>query len=156
MTYYNSLDEIPSFDDYDITKGRGYQYFKGKPLYPFGYGLSYTSFAYNNLKIKEIDDVINVSFEVRNTGKADGDEVSQVYVKLPETGVVMPIKELKGFQRNTICKGKTKKVEIDIRKEYLRYWDDKQGKFVTPNGKYKFLVGTSSDDIRLTETWVNQ
>lgn len=154
VTYYNSLDDIPAFDDYDITKGRSYQYFKGKPLYPFGYGLSYTSFQYNNMKIAEDNDQITVSFQVKNTGKMNGDEVSQLYVRLPETGVVMPLKELKGFQRNTIGKGETKKVEIAIQKEQLRYWDDQQEKFVIPSGTYEWMVGTSSEDIRLRKTLI--
>ncbi|MDR3217913.1 MAG: glycoside hydrolase family 3 C-terminal domain-containing protein, partial [Dysgonamonadaceae bacterium] len=150
ITYYNSLDELPAFDDYDMAKGRTYQYFTGKPLYPFGYGLSYTTFEYKNLQLTDKEDMILVSFEVKNTGSMTGDEVSQVYVKLPDTGVVMPIKELKGFQRNTIQKGETKKVEIAIRKDLLRYWDEKTGKFITPAGTYEFMVGSSSADISIT------
>jgi beta-glucosidase len=145
ITYYNSLDELPAFDDYDMTKGRTYQYFTGKPLYPFGYGLSYTTFEYKNLKLTDNEDTVQVSFEVKNTGSMTGDEVSQVYVKLPDTGVVMPIKELKGFQRNTIRKGETKKVEIAIRKDLLRYWDEKTGKFILPAGTFEFMVGSSSN-----------
>lgn len=150
VTYYNSLDEIPAFDDYDITKGRTYQYFKGKPLYPFGYGLSYTSFRYSNLKIGENATSVKVSFDLKNTGKADGGEVSQVYVKMPDTGVVMPLKELKGFQRNMITRGETKKIEIEVRKDLLRYWDEGKQMFSTPQGEYEIMVGASSDDIRLT------
>ena len=149
ITYYNSLDELPPFDDYDISKGRTYQYFTGKPLYPFGYGLSYTSFEYKNLKINDASDVIKVSFNVKNVGSRLGDEVSQVYVTLPETGVKMPIKELKGFQRNTIGKGETKNVEIEIRKDLLRYWDESSEKFVVPSGNYTFEIGSSSQDIRI-------
>jgi beta-glucosidase len=149
ITYYNSLDELPPFDDYDISKGRTYQYFKGKPLYPFGYGLSYTTFAYNNLKINESGNVVKVSFSLKNTGDMKGDEVSQVYVKLPQTGEIMPIKELKGFQRTTVNKKETKTVEIEIRKELLRYWNDSTGSFITPQGNYEFMVGRSSADIRL-------
>jgi beta-glucosidase len=156
ITYYNSLDELPAFDDYDITKGRTYQYFTGKPLYPFGYGLSYTTFEYKNLKLTDNEDTIQVSFEVKNTGSLTGDEVSQVYVKSPNTGVIMPIKELKGFQRNTIQKGETKKVEIAIRKDLLRYWDDNTGKFITPSGRYEFLVGSSSVDIRIKDHFTKQ
>ena len=150
ITYYNSLDELPSFDDYDVAKGRTYQYFTGKPLYPFGYGLSYTQFDYKNLKLTDGGDVVNVSFEVKNTGTMNGDEVSQVYVKLPETGVVMPLKELKGFERNTIKKGETKKISINVRKDLLRYWDDKTEKFITPEGVYNFMIGSSSADIKIS------
>ena len=151
LTYYNSLDELPAFDDYDISKGRTYQYFEGKPLYPFGYGLSYTSFQYGNLKLSDAGDIIRVSFNLKNTGKMDGDEVSQVYVKMPETGIVMPLKELKGFERSTIKKGQLKKVEIEVRKDLLRYWDENNSQFVTPKGDYEFMVGASSEDIRLKE-----
>jgi len=149
LTYYNSLDEIPAFDDYDITKGRTYQYFKGKPLYPFGYGLSYTTFKYNNLKVEDKGNTLAVSFQLRNTGKQDGDEVSQLYVKLPiENG---PIKELKGFQRTHLKKGEIKLITLDVPKETLRYWNEKEEKFVTPSGNYRFMIGSSSEDIRLTK-----
>lgn len=150
LTYYNSLDELPAFDDYDITKGRTYQYFTGKPLYPFGYGLSYTTFKYNKPQVKDVGDEVLVSFQIKNTGRYDGDEVSQVYVKLPDVGVVIPVKELKGFQRNTIRKGENKQVEIAIRKDLLRYWDEDSNQFVTPKGNYQFMIGASSEDIRLT------
>ena len=149
VTYYNSLDELPAFDDYDNSKGRTYQYFKGKPLYPFGYGLSYTTFAYSNLKVNDNGNTVKVSFSLKNTGKMNGDEVSQVYVKLPQNGEIMPIKELKGFQRNTLKKGETRNIEIEIRKDLLRYWDAKSGQFIVPAGNYEFMVGASSADIRL-------
>ncbi len=154
LTYYNSLDELPAFDDYDVTKGRTYQYFTGKPLYPFGYGLSYTSFQYSNLEVKESGDQLSVSFRVKNTGKLAGDEVSQLYVRLPERGEVIPLKELKGFQRTTIGKGATEKITIDLKKSDLRYWDDQQKAFVTPAGEYTLFVGASSADIRLTRKHV--
>ena len=153
LTYYSSLNEVPAFDDYDVTKGRGYQYFKEKPLYPFGYGLSYTSFVYKNLRLTENNEFVNLVFDLKNAGKMDGDEVSQVYVKLPETGVIMPIKELKGFKRSFIKKGETKRIEIEIKKEQLRYWNEELGKFVVPEGVYEFMVGASSSDIKLSEKY---
>ncbi|GAB6011764.1 beta-glucosidase [Viscerimonas tarda] len=149
LTYYRSLDDVPAFDDYDITKGRTYQYFRGKPLYPFGYGLSYTSFSYTNLKLADSRDVVSLTFDVKNTGRQAGDEVSQVYVKLPEQSIPMPIKELKGFKRTFIGKGETQKVKIELKKENLRYWDDNKKAFVTPLGTYLFMIGSSSEDIRL-------
>lgn len=149
LTYYKSLDELPPFDDYDITKGRTYQYFKGDVLYPFGYGLSYTSFRYSNLSVTDEGKEVSVSFKLKNTGKYKGDEVVQVYVKLPDTGKVMPIKELKGFRRVTLNRGEEQRVEIRIRKELLRYWDEAKADFITPLGDYTILVGASSKDIRL-------
>ena len=156
LTYYNSLEELPPFDDYDITKGRTYQYFTGKPLYPFGYGLSYTTFKYSKPSIKDLGDELLVSFDVRNTGRYDGDEVSQIYVKLPDVGVVTPNKELKGFSRNTIRKGESKRIEIIVRKDLLRYWDEAKNEFVTPAGTYSFMIGSSSDDIRLNNEFILQ
>lgn len=154
ITYHNSLEELPPFDDYDITKGRTYQYFSGKPLYPFGYGLSYTKFKYGELKIKDLGKELLISFNVKNDGQYDGDEVAQVYVKLPDVGVITPKKELKGFARNTIQKGKNKSVEIMIRKDLLRYWDETKSEFVIPKGNYKFMIGSSSEDIHLTKEYL--
>ena len=99
LTYYKSLKDLPDFNDYDITKGRTYQYFKGDVLYPFGYGLSYTTFKYSNLQISDGLNEILVSFQLKNTGKYAGDEVAQIYVQLPSRNEIMPIKELKGFRR---------------------------------------------------------
>ena len=79
------MDELPPFDDYAVKKGRTYQYFTGKPLYEFGYGLSYTKFNYRKLNIASKQDTINIQFSISNTGKYDGDEVAQVYVQYPET-----------------------------------------------------------------------
>ena len=149
LTYYNSLDELPPFDDYDVAKGRTYQYFKGKPLYPFGYGLSYTTFAYSNLDVTDKGDVLTVHFRIKNTGKQDGDEVAQLYVKLPVENA--PLKELKGFRRVHIRKGETTEVSLEVKKENLRYWDEQKERFVVPAGICQFMVGSSSADIRQTK-----
>lgn len=152
LTFYNSVEELPSFDDYDLTKGRTYQYFKGKPLYPFGYGLSYTNFSYRDLQVKEIDGKVNANFIVKNAGKMDGDEVAQLYVKMPELPVPTPIKQLKGFARTHIKQGASEKISLEIDRSQLRYWDDKLSKFMVPKGKYTIMVGASSEDIRLQQT----
>ena len=149
LTYYRSLDELPPFDDYDITKGRTYQYFKGNVLYPFGYGLSYTSFKYSDLQVTEGNQEVNVSFCLKNVGKYAGDEVAQIYVKLPERDKIMPIKELKGFERISLKRGESRKVTIRLKKDLLRYWDEEKGCFVHPSGDYTIMVGASSADIRL-------
>lgn len=156
LTYYNSIKELLPFDDYDITKGRTYQYFTGKPLYPFGYGLSYTSFAYKNIRIADSGDRLSLNFTVKNTGKRDGYEVAQLYVKFPELDIVTPLKQLKGFKKVFIGKGKDQQIGIDIEKDELRIWDEKQNKFVTPKGNYTFMIGASSEDIRLKINWLNK
>ena len=149
LTYYKSLDELPPFDDYDITKGRTYKYFKGDVLYPFGYGLSYSSFKYSDLKVKDSTDKVTVSFRLKNTGRRKGDEVAQVYVRIPETGGIVPLKELKGFRRVPLKSGESRRVEIKLNKEQLRYWDVEKGQFVVPRGAFDIMVGASSKDIRL-------
>ena len=154
LTYYKSLDELPPFDDYDITKGRTYKYFKGDVLYPFGYGLSYSSFKYSDLKVKDSADKVTVSFRLKNTGKRKGDEVAQVYVRIPETGGIVPIKELKGFRRVPLKPGESRLVEIELDKEQLRYWDTAKEQFIVPTGAFDIMVGASSKDIRL-QTIIN-
>lgn len=152
LTYYRSLEELPPFDDYDITKGRTYKYFKGDVLYPFGYGLSYSSFKYSNLQVTDAEEEVSVSFRLKNTGKYAGDEVTQVYVKLPEREEVMPLKELKGFERVSLKSGESRQVTIRLRKDLLRYWDEAKGQFIYPSGDYNIMVGASSADIRLQKT----
>lgn len=151
LTYYNSLDELPAFDDYSV-KNRTYQYFEGKPLYEFGYGLSYTNFKYKKKSITQSNDTVDITFNLSNVGKYDGDEVAQVYVRYPETGTYMPLKQLKGFSRVHLKKGKSADITISIPKKELRYWDEKTRQFVTPTGEYVFQVGGSSENISIEET----
>ncbi|MBO5539874.1 MAG: glycoside hydrolase family 3 C-terminal domain-containing protein [Muribaculaceae bacterium] len=154
LTFYRSMDDLPAFDDYSLTGGPGrtYQYFTGKPLYEFGYGLSYTTFGYSRLNTQVTDDEVRVSFDIANTGRRDGDEVAQVYVHYPETGTYMPIKQLRGFERVTIACGKKQTVNITIPRDELRYWDEQAGRFVTPSGTYHIMVGSSSERIHLQTT----
>ena len=148
LTYYNRIEDLPPFDDYDITK-RTYKYFEGDVLYPFGYGLSYSSFRYSNLKVEDKGENVEVTFTLKNTGKYDGDEVAQVYTRLPEYEGKAPIKELRGFKRVHLKKGETKTVTIPVRREDLRYWSESRGKFIVPEGLPEVMVGASSADIRL-------
>ena len=148
LTYYNRIEDLPPFDDYDITK-RTYKYFDGDVLYPFGYGLSYSTFRYSNLKVEDKGENVEVSFTLKNIGKYDGDEVAQVYTRLPEYEGKAPIKELRGFKRVHLKKGETKTVTIPVRREDLRYWSESQGKFIIPEGLPEVMVGASSADIRL-------
>src|SRR5690606_36649324 len=97
VTFYKSVDDLPPFEDYEIST-QTYRYFKGEPLYPFGYGLSYTSFKYENLKIKNeynIGDSIEVSVDIQNRGSLDGDEVVQIYVAKPDAPFTTPVRSLK-------------------------------------------------------------
>lgn len=151
LTYYNSLDELPAFDDYSV-KNRTYQYFEGKPLYEFGYGLSYTNFKYKKKSITQSNNTVDITFNLSNVGKYDGDEVAQVYVRYPETGTYMPLKQLKGFSRVHLKKGKSADITISVPKKELRYWDEKTRQFVTPAGEYVFQVGGSSENISIEET----
>ena len=149
ITFYNRIEDLPPFDDYDITK-RTYKYFEGDVLYPFGHGLSYSSFRYSGLDVEDKGETVDVSFTLKNTGRYDGDEVAQVYVRLPEYEGKAPIKELRGFKRVHVKKGQTVRVTIPLRREDLRYWSDSQGKFIVPEGLPEIMVGSSSADIRLT------
>lgn len=143
------MDELPDFNDYDVTKGRTYQYFQGTPLYSFGHGLSYTRFQYRNLRLQHSADEVTVQFDVKNVGKMDADEVCQVYVRYPDQDFATPIKQLRGFQRVSIRKGASQQVTIAIPREELRLWDEARSAFFTPTGTYEILVGASSSDIRL-------
>jgi beta-glucosidase len=155
-TWVNSLNDLPPMMDYDIRKGRTYMYFKGQPLYPFGFGLSYTTFEYGNLRTSAESvpgtGEITVSVDVKNTGKRAGDEVVQMYVKHLESAVERPIKELRGFQRITLGPGETKTVRMELKGSELAYWDAAAHSFVVEAGKMSVTVGSSSADVRLEKT----
>jgi len=155
-TWPKSLDQLPPMMDYNIRHGRTYMYFKGEPLYPFGFGLSYTTFRYANLRTssKQIakDGSVMVSVDVTNTGDRAGDEVVQLYVKHMASRVERPSEELKGFRRVTLKPNETKMVEIPLKAADLAYWDVKQGGFEVETEPASVLVGESSKDIKLTTT----
>lgn len=139
MTFYKDTDDLPPMDDYDITK-RTYKYFEGDVLYPFGYGLSYTSFKYSNIEIKDCGETYDVSLKVRNTGRRDGDQVVKVFVRLPEYEGKAPIKELKAFRRVSVPKGGSAEIHVPVRKSDLRYWSESKSCFVYPEGTPEFMV----------------
>jgi beta-glucosidase len=156
QTWPKTIDQLPPMMDYNIRNGRTYMYFKGEPLYPFGYGLSYTTFAYSNLRVSSknlrAQGEISVSVDIHNTGKRAGDEVVQMYVKHLNSRVERPIKELRGFKRVTIKPNEIKTVTIPLKAEILAYWDKDQRRFVVEPGKIRIMVGSSSADIKLQET----
>ncbi len=149
LTFYKSMEQLPAFNDYDISKGRTYKYFKEEPLYPFGYGLSYTTYEYSALDVQKAAEGVKVNFKIRNTGKRAGDEVAQVYVRLKDYESEAPIKELKGFKRVSLKAGETQDVSILLPKEQLRYWSEKENKFKLTEDVPEIFVGSSSADIRL-------
>ena len=149
-----SSDNFPSHKrtiEYREAYGVGYRYFEKaevKPAFPFGFGLSYTTFEYKNLKVDEK----GVSFEITNTGKVDGKEISQLYVGLQGSGIIRPVKELKGFDKVFLKAGETKKVSIPFDDKTFRYFNVKTNKWEIEKGTYDIYVSASSNDIRLTAT----
>lgn len=157
MTWYKSVEQIPPITDYDIIKGkRTYMYFDDEPLYSFGYGLTYTDFSYENLKITpktvKSDEEVEIAFYVKNIGNRDSDEVVQLYITACDSRVKRPIKELKRFERIHLRAGEIKMVKFTLQAEELAFWDVTREKFCVETGKYDILIGASSEDIRLKET----
>ena len=149
QTWVRDILELPNMLDYDIRNGRTYMYYEGEPLYPFGHGLSYTTFGYSGLKVRRSGETVKVSFDLRNTGSRDGEEVVQIYVTSPGDDAA---KRLRGFERIAVPSGKTVKVEIDIPVDDLKLWDTGAHAFSLPEGKHVFRIGASSADIRLETT----
>jgi beta-glucosidase len=147
ITFYRSADDLPSFKEYEM-KGRTYRYFEGKPLYEFGYGLSYTTFAYSNMKapmVMNTSDVATVSVAVTNTGSVAGEEVVQLYVANDLKDQVKPIRSLIGFQRVFLNPGETKNVAFSVKTEQLSVIDKMLERKVYP-GNYQFSVGGKQPD----------
>lgn len=157
QTWVKNITDLPHMMDYDITHGRTYMYFKEKPLYPFGYGLSYTRFNYSgttlNDRVIERGDTLRVCFNLKNSGDMNGDEVVQLYVSARKHTDKDPIKQLKAFQRISLRKGETKKVELTVPYTELQVWDEKQNRFILPDKEMTLEIGASSSDIRLRTTF---
>lgn len=145
QTWVRSIDELPPMMDYNIRHGRTYMYFKGAPLYPFGFGLSYTRFTYRNLGAGSG----KLSVEVTNTGSRDGDEVVQFYASYSASKVERPVRQLVGFGRVTIRRRETKAISVPFRTKTLAFWDEARGRFVVEPGEIRISVGGSSADLRL-------
>jgi beta-glucosidase len=153
VTWPMSLDQLPPMMDYDIRHGHTYMYFRSKPLYPFGYGLSYTSFTYSNLRTSSEElykmGEITVSVDVHNTGSLTGDEVVQMYISHVNSRVERPIQELKGFERVTLSPGETKTVSLLLKADALAYWDSEKGAFNLEPDQVQVKIGSSSANIVL-------
>jgi beta-glucosidase len=155
-TWYQSEADIPTdITDYDIRKGTTYWYFTGTPLYPFGHGLSYATFAYENLTVSAdalpaACGTVDVGVDVTNTSAVDGDEVVQLYVSYPDSAMQRPLKQLRGFRRVAIAAGETAHVTLQIASADLAFWSESAGRFAVEAGRtVELQVGASSRDIRL-------
>jgi len=152
QTWPDSLAQLPPMMDYNIRHGRTYMYFKDKPLYPFGFGLSYTTFQYSNLKTSadkvDKNGEVTVSVDLKNTGSRAGDEVVQLYVKHLKSKVERPLEELKGFKRISLNPGETQTVNIKLPVSSLAYWDVAKKSFVVEKEPVQLMIGSSSADIK--------
>jgi len=162
------LEDSPAhhFGEYPGTNGKvvykddiwvGYRYYDTKsvkPLFPFGFGLSYTTFAYSNLEVKADKEPVNCTlrFTITNTGKVEGKEIAEVYVRDLESKLERPSRELKGFTKVNLKPGESKTVEVTLNKRAFQYYDPEKKDWVLEPGKFELLVGPSSDSVSLQKT----
>jgi len=143
VTFYKSLSQVPDFQDYDM-EGRTYRYLKEEPLYPFGYGLSYTTFRYSSLKIEpekpKPGEELKISVCVKNAGKIAGDEVAQLYISDLAASAPVPIRQLAGFQRIHLAPKEKRIVTFQVEPHQLAFWHD-SGKWVVEPGEFELSVG---------------
>lgn len=153
QTWPAGIEDLPPMLDYDIRNGRTYMYNQSKPLFPFGYGLSYTNFEYSNMKVQnnlqKSANSLTITADIKNNGDLDGDEVAQVYIKFEHDKAK---KRLKGFKRLTIKKGETRTVTFAIKSEDLKLWDNASAKWVLPSGSAEIQIGSSSETILLNKS----
>lgn len=172
ITFPKRWEDCSAFNTYKKEDGTtryedgiyvGYRHFeknKIEPLFPFGYGLSYTTFEYSDLKLssKEItpNDELTVTLKVKNTGKIKGSEVVQLYINDVKSTVDRPIKELKGFKKVSINPGEEKVVELTIDKKALSFFDPNKKEWIAESGEFEILIGSSSSDIKLIDKFIVQ
>jgi beta-glucosidase len=156
-----ALETFPGDNNAEYKEGSlvGYRWFdtkKIKPLFSFGFGLSYTEFSYSEIKTDKPkygkDDKIQISVELKNTGKQKGDEVVQLYVHRLNSQIEWPEKELKGFSRVSLKAGESKRITLTLPVSQLRYWDTKIHDWKLERGKLQLMIGSSSSDIRVVKS----
>ena len=152
LSFYASSDELPDFEDYDMQKGRTYRYFRGQTVFPFGHGLSYTTFAYSNARLSKKtvgrNESVSLQLNLKNSGKRAGEEVVQVYIRNlqdPEG----PLKSLRGYRRVAVEAGKTVPVKIDLQASAFEFFDPTTERMDILPGKYEILYGGTSDEDQL-------
>ena len=154
VTFYKSVDQLPPFDDYNM-QGRTYRYFKGEPLYPFGFGLSYSRFSYSNLKFSsksvKAGEPVKVTVDVKNVGDRDGDEVVQLYLTDVAASAPVPIRTLVGFDRISLRVGETRNVTFTITPRQMSLIDDRGKRVIEPG---EFEVSAGGGQIGLTSKFV--
>jgi beta-glucosidase len=145
QTWLTSIDQLPPILDYDIRKGRTYMYYRNVPLFPFGFGLTYTTFSYSDLTADKtsvrFNETVNFTFNLKNTGDFDSDEVPQLYVSFPDSKVSRPLIALKGFTRVFVPKEETVKVTIPLKIADLSYWDTDKKTWIVEPGTVNVKIG---------------
>ncbi|MFI5694174.1 glycoside hydrolase family 3 C-terminal domain-containing protein [Kribbella sp. NPDC051586] len=157
QTWYDSAADLPDLLDYDIiTTDATYLYYRGTPLYPFGHGLSYTSFAYGDLRLSTPsiakDGEVRVAFTVTNTGDRPGTEIAQLYTRQQRSRVKQPLRQLRGFRRVSLEPGETVELELTLAAADLGFWDVTRDRHCVESARHSIMVGRSSTDLRLTTT----
>ncbi|MFD9933797.1 glycoside hydrolase family 3 C-terminal domain-containing protein [Streptomyces massasporeus] len=153
QTWYADDADLPGLLDYDVIGARQtYLYFEGTPLFPFGHGLSYASFAYGGLTARAEDEAVRVSFSVTNTGDVTAEEVAQLYARAVDASVPRPRRELLDHRRVTLAPGETAELGFDVPLAAFAFWDVAQDRWRVEPGGYELLAGASSEDVRLRTT----
>ena len=156
VTFYRNVSQLPDFEDYNMA-GRTYRYMQDTPLFPFGYGLSYTTFSYDKVVLDKSEvtagQTLKLTVPVTNVGKRDGEEVVQVYLK-KQGDAEGPVKTLRAFKRVFIPAGQTANIEFDLKDKELEWWDEQTNTVRVCSGTYDIMVGGSSEDESLQQTLV--
>ncbi len=151
LTWYRSELELPDIEDYDIrTNGTTYMYFSGKPLFPFGHGLTYARFEYSDLSVTQTDEGVTAQVTVTNTSSYDSDEVVQLYFRAFGSAVPRPLKKLCAFSRQHFKAGESRRVTLNAPEHIFRIYDKRSGKMLIEDCDCEFLAAASSEDIRCT------